>query len=704
MNRLIAALVLLLPMAVVVGQEGTPPAPIVVTASRTAQDPFEVPRSVDVITGQQLLERMPRTLQQSLRDLPSVLVQETASGQGSPFVRGFTGYRNLLLIDGIRLNNSSFRSGPNQYWSTIDMLALDRIEVVRGPSSTLWGSDAIGGTVQVFTRRAPQAAADGGAMVYGGSLFNRYATAEDSIQTRAEYHAARTWAGGSRTSFLLGGTAMAFGDIEGGRDTGRMVNTGYDETAYDLKIEHWFDSDTRLVFLHQNLQMDDVPRTHSTVFGISFHGSSIGSNLRRDYDQGRTLTYLQLHKQNMDGLVDGMRLSVSWQQQDQTEDRIRGSGDQTWQGFDVGTIGTFAQFEKDVGALGQLTFGFDYYHDNVNSFLRRASGPQPGDAIQGPLADDASYDLFGIYLQDIIALAESLDLQLGARYTYAEADADSVRDPQDSANQISLADDWDELTGSAHLRVGINDEWNVYGGVSQGFRAPTIYDMTSFDTARSGEQEVPSPGLQAEHFLGYELGTKFRRDGVHIEAAVYYTDIDDEIERYLTGTTAPNGDPIVTKGNVGDGYVQGTELEFAWECLDRTTLFGTSSWQYGRVSNFNSGGAARTEEFPSRLMPLTSMLGLRWENEDGRFHVETRVLHVDDADKTSAGDNRDVQRIPPGGTPGYTVWHLRAGLHIDDRTSFECALENITDADYRVHGSGSNMPGRSLVLGMRMTF
>ena len=118
MNRLIAALVLLLPMAVVVGQEGTPPAPIVVTASRTAQDPFEVPRSVDVITGQQLLERMPRTLQQSLRDLPSVLVQETASGQGSPFVRGFTGYRNLLLIDGIRLNNSSFRSGPNQYWST----------------------------------------------------------------------------------------------------------------------------------------------------------------------------------------------------------------------------------------------------------------------------------------------------------------------------------------------------------------------------------------------------------------------------------------------------------------------------------------------------------------------------------------------------------------------------------------------------------
>src|SRR5690606_19675495 len=97
---------------------------VVVTASRTPQDPFDAPRAIDVLTSEDLLQLSPRTFPQALRELPSVLVQETAPGQGSPFIRGFTGYSNLLLIDGIRLNNSTFRSGPNQYWATIDPLSI----------------------------------------------------------------------------------------------------------------------------------------------------------------------------------------------------------------------------------------------------------------------------------------------------------------------------------------------------------------------------------------------------------------------------------------------------------------------------------------------------------------------------------------------------------------------------------------------------
>ncbi|MFY9345834.1 MAG: TonB-dependent receptor [Planctomycetota bacterium] len=674
--------------------------PVVVTASRSPQDPFTAPRAVDVIGSQQLQRGNARTLPQALRGLPSTMIQETAPGQGSPFLRGFTGYQNLLLIDGIRLNNSTFRNGPNQYWSTIDPLSIERIEVVRGPSSTLYGSDAIGGTVQVFTR-SPQRRARSGTAV-GGSLFGRYATAEDSAVARAEYEVDHAWQDGSHTGFLVGGTSRTFGTLEGGADTDSQPNTDHDEQALDLKVEHWFDSHRRLVFLSQTMRQDNVPRTHATVFAERFRGTAAGTDLQRDFDQRRRLTYLQYHATDLGGAIDGVHLSVSWQEQHELEDRILNTGVARSQAFDVGTAGVSAQLDTPLGGLGTLTWGADWYHDNVNSWSRRSSGGTAADAIQGAVANDAEYDLVGVFAQDVLPIGERTSAQVGVRYTWAAVDAGSVRDP--STNQkIALDDDWDAVTASAHLRHDlVAKTWNVYGGVSQGFRTPSLSDLSQFDTARSGETEVPAPGLDTEQYLGYEVGTKVRATSWTAQAAWYYTDIDDQIQRFPTGQR--NGtSPIVTKANVGDGYIQGAELQFACEFAPRTSLFGAGSWQYGRVSNVGNNGVVGSD-YPSRLMPPTALLGLRWEDATGRLFAETFVVHAEDADRTSSGDNRDTQRIPPGGTPGYTIWSARGGWSVTDAADLEVALENITDVDYRVHGSGSNAPGTNLVLAMRVTF
>ena len=674
-------------------------APVVVTASRTAQDPFLSPRSVDVVGEQQLRRGNYRTMPQALRELPSTFVQETAPGQGSPFLRGFTGYQNLLLIDGIRLNNSTFRSGPNQYWATIDPFSIDRIEVVRGPSSALYGSDAIGGTIQVFTKSATRYAKSGQA--HGGALYGRYASAEDSVMARGELQGTQVWEDGSRTGLLVGGDARSFGTLKGGTETGNQPNTDHEEGAVDIKVEHLFDANHKLVFLHQQMRQNDVPRTHATIFGESFRGTTVGTDLQRDLDQQRRLTYLQYHATDLDGAIDGMHLSVSWHEQRELEDRITSANVERWQAFKVGTLGAFAQFDNDLGDFGDLTWGLDYYRDSVNSWFRRSSGGVASDGIQGQVGDDSTYNLLGVFMQDRVQLSDRTEAQLGARYTWAEVDADRVRNPANNA-QISLADSWDELSASAHLRHDLlAKQWNVYGGISQGFRTPSLADLTLFDTARSGETEVPTPGLQAEHYLGYEVGSKWRSERVSASAAWYYTDIEGQIQRFPTGQL--NGaSPIVTKANVGDGYIQGTELQLALEVLDYTTVFGTNSWQYGRVTNFQ--GPALADDYPSRLMPMTTMVGVRWENESGDLHAETFVLRSEDADKLSAGDLRDTQRIPPGGTPSYTVWSARVGWSMTPAADLEVALENITDVDYRVHGSGSNAPGRNLVMGMRVLF
>lgn len=88
----------------------------------------------------------------ALQNELGVLMQSTAKGQASPYIRGLTGQQVLILVDGVRLNNSIFRSGPNQYFNTIDPGMVDHIEVVRGQGSVLWGSDAIGGVINIVTR------------------------------------------------------------------------------------------------------------------------------------------------------------------------------------------------------------------------------------------------------------------------------------------------------------------------------------------------------------------------------------------------------------------------------------------------------------------------------------------------------------------------------------------------------------------------
>lgn len=670
---------------------------VVVTASRREQDPFEAPRAIDVVSGQDLQRYQFRSTPQALRNLPSAMIQETSPGQGSPFLRGFTGYNNLLLIDGIRVNNSTFRSGPNQYWATVDPLSLDRIEVLRGPASTQWGSDAVGGTVQAITKGPSLRAVDG--VRYGSANYGRYASAEDSPVARGEAQVAWGREGGLRTAALVGGDARAIGDIEGGADTGIQPNTSHKETAFDVKLEHELDKHSKLVFLHQQMSQDNVPRTHATVSAERWRGSTAGTDLQRELDQDRRLSYVQLHQSGLDGAFQSARWSLSFQSQREVEERVRTAGVGAQQ-FEVGTLGAFAQFESDLGALGTLTYGVDYYRDDVDS---RSTGVG-ANAFQGQVGDKGTYDLFGAFVQDEVQLGGGLSAQAGVRYTYAAADADSVRSPTSNTTGIAVKDSWDEVTANVNLRQELTERWNVYAGASQGFRAPTLSDLTSFTVARSGEQEIASPGLDAEHFLGYEIGSKVRTGELQLQAAWYWTDIEDQIVRTPTGTTVGTPPlPAIAKSNAGDGYVQGTELQLSYEVVERTTAFVVNSWQYGRVDGFDASRNPITD-YTSRIMPMTTIVGVRWESLAGDFHCGTEVVRAEDADKLSVGDQADTQRVPPGGTPSYTLWNLRCGFRLDERATLEVACENATDVDYRVHGSGSNGLGRNFLVGMSVTF
>lgn len=671
---------------------------IVVTATRDQQLIKETPYSANLITGNEFQLKTPaRTVPEILKNEPSTMIQKTGNGQGSPYIRGFTGYHNLLLIDGIRLNNSTFRSGPNQYWNTIDSLNLSRIELVRGPFSTLYGSDAIGGTVNAITRGVQNLRQDSN---WDSRLYYRYSSAENSNIARAESIGKLT----DNLALTLGYSYKDFGDVEGGRNVGSQEKTGYLERNWDAKLEYFITDTSFLVLAHQNVNIDNAWRTHKTIYGIDWKGLSVEKELYRILDQDRNLTYLQYHQYSDGNFIEEIHAGISHHAQSEERDRLRTANRHDIQGTDTTTLGSFISM-KSTTKIGTLIYGAEFYHDIVDSFNDKINqdGAIKSSAIQGPVGNDATYDTLGIYLQDKISMAKRLSLILGTRYEFAQADANSVIDPL-TGKKTSVDGNWDNIVGNARILYAINDDesYNIFAGISQGFRAPNLSDLTRLDSARTDETETPAPNLNPEKFLSYEIGLKANTQTASVQLSYFYTLIDGMIVRTPTGRII-DGEHEVTKKNAGDGYIQGIELDGHYRFWHDFTMFGIFSWIDGKVETYPTSEAKLTKEYIDRLMPPTGKFGLRW-NSTKKYWIEGSCTIAAKADKLSSRDQSDTSRIPPGGTPGYTVFDIHTGWNFSDYLTASLSIENINNKDYRIHGSGINEPGRNIIIALKTTF
>ncbi|MDQ7778870.1 MAG: TonB-dependent receptor [Planctomycetota bacterium] len=679
---------------------------IVVTASRREARAFDAPRGVAALDGEYIRgERQARTLPEALFETTGVMVQKTSHGQGSPFIRGFTGFRTLLMVDGVRLNNSVFREGPCQYWNTVDALSLSRIEIVRGPSSVLYGSDAVGGTVNAFTVE-PDLGEEGARL--RRRLFARYSSAEDSFVGREE----TMFGVDGRLGMLLGFSVKDFGDVRAGEHVGLQHKTGYEETCGDFKLVYLIEPETQLTVAYQHVDQDDAWRTHRTVHAESWRATTIGTDHRLDFDQNRTLGYAALRLDDADAFFQKARFCLSVHEQTEDQFRIDPNRRRTYQGFDVDTYGVGSQFESAT-PIGTLTYGIDYYRDRVNSYRKdpdrapTVADPNIQGAPRGPVADGATYDLLGVFLQDEFGIGEKLDVTLGCRYTDAKADADEVGLGDIGTNSMEvlpdLSESYDAVVGSLGMVCHITDELNAYCSVSQGFRAPNISDLTSFDISRTGELETPATDLEPEEFLSYEIGLKALGESTSAEVAFFYTDIKDMLVRVPTGNVV-DGSNEVTRHNLGDGYVQGVELAVTQDLCAGWQAHARFAWQEGELDTYPTAQPVEKREPMSRILPATATIGLRYTEPEEDFWVEGLVTIADNQDRLSPDDKRDTQRIPPGGTPGYTVYTLRGGVNLWEDADLSVSVENITNKDYRVLGSGQNEPGTNFIVSFDVGF
>ena len=662
----------------------------VVTASRTGEDSVESMSSIGVVTAEQFYEQGFRTVPEALANTPGVMVQKTTHGHGSPFIRGFTGRQNLLLVDGVRINNSTYRSGPVQYWNTVDGFSMDRLELVRSQGSVQYGSDALGGTMNILTADTEYLDADSGWFQQGNAQY-RFDSNSSSHLGRLETR----FGEGGIWGASLGLTGKDFGDI---RDSGvgRMKNTGYPEQNLDLKVETLLNPSARLTFAHHYLNQDDVWRWHSTIYNDTpWNGSSTGSYAARIYDQERSLTYLKIAGELNDSPVQNYSATLSFQRSQDSAFQDRSPTDVRTQVIDVDTLGLDIQLESNLLG-GNLVYGLDYYRDSIDSAGTR-SGRDP--RSRRPVADDSTYHLLGAFTQLRQPLSEKLETTLGARITRAEAELGRVWDP-DSETDISASEDWSNVVLNARALYRLDDNWNLYGGASQGFRAPNAHDLSGNITSRSGQEQLGTLDLAPEKSWTFELGSRFTSGEVSFGAAGFYTLVDDLI---ISVPTAPGGDTVEAT-NAQEAEIIGLELEAAVRLLDHLTLSGHLTWQEGDTTSPSFLGGPSEEAPVSRLSPLVASLALRYDSPDQRWWVEGRITAAGKQDRLSTRDVGDTQRIPPGGTPGYFVTSIRGGLQVSDNLELTAALENITDIDYRIHGSGVNQPGINAIIGGKLSW
>jgi len=548
----------------------------------------------------------------------------------------------------------------------------------------------------------------------GGNAFTRFSMAERSEVGHLEVKGSHK----DKVGFLLGGSYKDHDDFVAGGGTGLQEYTGYSEYSLNGKVQYRPAEEHELTFYVDKVRQNDVPRTHVTGFSKPFEGTALGDDVKREFDQDRLLSYFRHRFTGETGVIQEAVTTLSYQNVLQSQFRIdrrtRAAADQRrrFDNVEVNTLGAQIQF-KSRSPIGILTYGADYYRDDIESDGKRfnADGTLNRVQIQGPVGDDGHYSNFGLYIQtEKDFLDRLLTVTAGGRFEYITADCDKFEDPN-TGEPDSVEKDWWSFVGSMRLLFrpdrDSGDHWHPFIGVQQSFRAPSFHDLTALESGFL--QELPSPSVEPEEFTTYEAGLKTQFDNlscgrISASASYYYTFIHSMLLRAPTGNIV-GGSVEVEKENGGKGYIYGAECSLAWTFLKDFTLWGNVTWTEGDIMQYQ--GVDETDppltkrhKPADRLIPVMSHMGFKYEPVGKNWWVELHADVFSKADLLAVG-NRVDNRIPPNGTSGFGVFGIRgAARFLDDRLTISGAVENIANEDYRIHGSGQNMPGTNFILSL----
>jgi len=633
---------------------------IVITANRFGSVGINTPEAIKVADELSIRENQLRTVPEALSITPGVFVQKTNHGGGSPFVRGLTGNQTLLLLDGVRLSNSTTRYGPNQYFNTIDVFSIEKMEVLRGSGSVQYGSDAIGGTIQAFSHQLRTTDES----LWGSSLLTRFAThgMEQSIRGGVNYS-------NNRIALRSGITWRNFGDIIGGDTTGKQSPTGYREFDYDLKGKINLTEKTSGTVLYQDVNQINVPVYHKVALE--------DYKINKMDPQKRKLAYLRVDQEMGTGLFKSLSATASYQNTRETREIQKNeSSTLRIENDKVRSLGISAEAVLETPEIWSGIIGIEVYNDLVNSTRTDITSGNSTEK-RGLYPDGSAMTSMAGFTVNSFDLGNWI-VTAGARFnTYV------IKVDDEALGLTKLTPS--ALVGNLALLRKLSSTSNLFASLNTGFRAPNIDDLGTLGIV-DFRYETPNLDLKPESSVQYQIGYKYLDRKVRGEVYIYRNQLYNLITRSRVGEQYIEEYPVYQKENSDKSYIQGVETSWDYDFSNSWSFHGDITYTYGQ--NITKNEPVR------RIPPLFGRIAAEYTRESWLVNVEW--LAAAKQSRLAQGD-KDDNRIPEGGTPGWNVFNINGSYNWKFIT-VDLSLRNILNTDYRYHGSGVNGYGRSLFL------
>jgi hemoglobin/transferrin/lactoferrin receptor protein len=700
---------------------------IVVSASKFNEKKSDVSQKIQVIRSSEMNFMNQSSTADIIANTGNIMVQKSQLGGGSPIIRGFETNKVLLVIDGVRMNNAIYRGGHLQNVLTLDNAIMDRVEVVYGPGSVVYGSDALGG-VMSFTTKDPSLSSNDKLLVKGGA-YTRYMSAVSGYAAHADVSVgSRKF--GSLTSF----TFSNFGDLKQGANREPFVGNFGSRPWY---VERIGDKDSIFVNADTNLQVGSGYSQYDILQKFTFVPNSMikhtlnfqfsnSSNVDR-YDrltlmsgskpkfaewyygpQKRLFGSYSINLSGSNLFYDNAKLILAYQQID--ESRIDRRFNQDSRNNRIENLDIFSlniDLAKYKGNH-EFRYGIEGWYNGV------VSSAFCEDIITGVISPldtryasgGASMKSIALYathtweINDKFILNDGLrfsNVGLNARFT----DTTFFKFPFSEANQNNSA-----LNGNLGLIYSPDSSFRLTGLISTGFRAPNVDDLSKVFESTPGNLIIPNDNLKPEYTYNAELGmSSILNSWLTLQATGYYSLYRNAI---TVGNAKLNGkdsieyegvmSKVVSAVNARNAYLYGLELAMNASINKNISIYGTFNYTYARI-------VTDTTAIPlDHIPPTFGKLGLQISEKGFRgdlFVQYSGWKRIEDYNPF--GEDNQAYALPEGMPSWYTV-NLRIGYQFNKFLNLQVACENILDRNYRVFASNISAPGRNFIVTLRGNF
>ncbi|ESU28004.1 hypothetical protein FSS13T_04920 [Flavobacterium saliperosum S13] len=701
---------------------------VVIATQKYLKPKKEIPQQVESISRKEIEFQNFQNTADILASSGNAAVQKSQQGGGSPVIRGFEASRILLLVDGIRMNNLIFRAGHLQNILTVDKNSIENMDIFFGPSSTVFGSDALGGAINMETKKAKLFSDTKKA--FSGNALTRYSTVneEKSIYFDLNY-AKENWASLTSVSF------NEFGDLKMGKNRNRnnpffgereqyieTVNgvdtyvTNADKYVQKFSGYTQYNLMQKLVYKQSNGNLHDLNFQFSTTSDIPRYDRLTDSNatgLRNaEWFYGPQKRILAAYTFNRDKAILGsdLKFTASFQNGEESRHNRRFGNYELQNRIEKTNAFAIDLDLKKKFTNSELMYGFESYYDYVNS-TAYSNNIQTGETT--PL--DTRYPNGNnnmtrndAYLTYSGKVNTKTSWNSGVRIGYTTLKS-TIKDnsffplPFNSISQ-------NNVTYSGTLGIIHNPGKNVrlVANIGSGYRAPNIDDLAKIFESGNNMVIVPNEDLEPEKTITADLGftIKSKNKRFQLDHTYFYTRFIDAI---VTGAFEYNGSAtidyngstsqVMANQNKGKAFVTGFSTNLKTYIIDNVLFTANFNYTLGRVVNEDD-----TYSPLDHIAPYYGKIGIAYDNK--YIILEGYILYngkKDLKDYLLNGEDNE-QYAPKGGMPAWETYNLKASSRPIYGATVYAGIENILDTQYRTFASGINAPGRNIYGGLKYSF